>query len=149
AANPMPAVMGRVCPHPCETGCNRAQLDQPVAIHAIERFLGDEALREKWPLPAPTEERAEAIAIVGGGPAGLSAAYHLRRRGYQVTIFEQNAELGGMLRYSIPTYRLPHEILDAELARIMATGVKFEPHKRLGRDIHLDDLRRQFAAVFL
>src|SRR4051794_22695951 len=77
AANPLPGVMGRVCPHPCETGCNRGQLDQPVAIHAIERFLGDEALREKWPLPGPAAERAETVAIVGGGPAGLSAAYHL------------------------------------------------------------------------
>ena len=149
AANPFPAIMGRVCPHPCETKCNRGELDNPVAIHLVERFLGDEAIREGWPLPAPEAERSQSVAVVGGGPGGLSAAYHLRRRGYRVTIFDQNAELGGMLRYAIPAYRLPRDVLDAEIARLMATGIRFEPHKRLGRDIHLDDLRRDFSAVFL
>jgi 2-oxoacid:acceptor oxidoreductase delta subunit (pyruvate/2-ketoisovalerate family) len=149
AANPLPAVMGRVCPHPCETGCNRRELDQPIAIHAIERHLGDEAIKAGWPLPAAAAERSESIAVVGGGPAGLSAAYHLRRRGFQVTIFDQNAELGGMLRYAIPAYRLPRDVLDAEIARILATGVRFEPRRRLGRDIRLDELRAEHAAVFL
>ncbi len=149
AANPFPAIMGRVCPHPCESGCNRGQFDQPVAIHSIERMLGDEAIAQKWPLPMPKVAQREAVAVVGAGPAGLSAAYHLRRLGFAVTIFDQNTEPGGMLRYAIPPYRLPRDILDAEIDRLMATGINFQPRMKLGRDMHLDELRQRFAAVFL
>jgi len=150
AANPFPAVTGRVCHHPCEAGCNRSALDEPIAIHAIERFLGDEAIPQGWPLPpSGGASHDERIAVVGAGPAGLSAAYHLRRRGYAVTVFDREARPGGLLRSAIPPYRLPRSVLDAEIERLLGWGIAFEPHCTLGRDIHLDELRREFAAVFL
>lgn len=122
--NPLPAVMGRACYHPCETACNRGQLDEPVSIHAVERFLGDEALREGWPLPPPAEPSGKRVLVVGSGPSGLSAAYHLRRLGHAVEICEAAPHPGGMMRYGIPRYRLPREVLDAEIRRITDLGVK-------------------------
>ncbi|MDE2465000.1 MAG: FAD-dependent oxidoreductase [Alphaproteobacteria bacterium] len=150
AVNPLPAVTGRVCPHPCEGSCNRSALDEPIAIHAIERFLGDEAIRQGWSLPITADmSRSERVAIIGAGPAGMSAAYHLRSRGHSVTVFDREAQPGGLLRSAIPPYRLPRDVLDAEVARLLGTGIAFEPHRALGQDVHLDDLRREFAAVFL
>lgn len=150
AVNPLPAVTGRVCHHPCEQGCNRGTVDEPVAIHAIERYLGDQAIREGWPLPVPDGAAlAGEVAVVGAGPAGLSAAYHLRRSGYRVTMFERDGEPGGLLRSAIPAYRAPRDVLAAELSRLFGIGISFSPHQALGRDIHLDELRHRFGAVFL
>ncbi|MGN6609679.1 MAG: NAD(P)-binding protein [Jatrophihabitans sp.] len=125
AVNPLPAVMGRVCYHPCETACNRAQLDSSVGINAVERFLGDRALDEGWRLPAPGAETGRRVAVVGAGPAGLSAAYHLRRLGHHVTLFDAAPVAGGMMRAAIPTFRLPRDVLDAEVSRLVGQGIEF------------------------
>ncbi len=122
--NPLPAIMGRVCFHPCETACNRAQVDEAVGINAVERFLGDTALAHGWSLPAPGPATGRKVLVVGAGPAGLSAAYHLRRRGHAVRLVDSAPRLGGMLRYGIPAYRLPRDVLDAEIARIVNMGVE-------------------------
>jgi len=130
--NPFPAVMGRVCYRPCETACNRAQLDSAVGINSVERFLGDEALRNSWQAPVAAaltgggRRGGRGVLVVGAGPSGLSAAYHLTRLGHQVTIKDAGAEPGGMMRYGIPKYRLPREILDAEVNRILQMGVSLE-----------------------
>ena len=124
--NPLPAIMGRVCYHPCETACNRAQVDETVGINSVERFLGDEALKQGWKLPAPAAETGKRVLIVGAGPSGLSAAYHLRRLGHQVKIVEAGPLAGGMMRFGIPAYRLPRAVLDAEVQRILDLGVELE-----------------------
>ena len=124
--NPLPAVMGRVCYHPCETACNRAQLDDPVGIHGVERFLGDEAIRQGWRLTVDAEPTGKRVLVVGAGPSGLSAAYQLARRGHTVTIRDAGPIAGGMMRFGIPTYRLPRDVLDAEIARILDLGVTLE-----------------------
>jgi NADPH-dependent glutamate synthase beta subunit-like oxidoreductase len=123
--NPFPAIMGRVCYHTCEGACNRAKLDTAVGINSVERFLGDEALKQGWALAAPEAENGKHVLVVGAGPAGLSAAYHLRRMGYRVTVVEAGDKPGGMMRWGIPKYRLPRNVLDAEVARIAAMGVSF------------------------
>ena len=122
--NPLPAIMGRICYHPCETACNRAQLDEAVGINSVERFLGDFAIENNWALPSPGADTGRRVLIVGSGPCGLSAAYHLRRLGHQVTIADSAPQLGGMMRYGIPAYRLPRSVLDAEIDRIVALGVE-------------------------
>ena len=150
AANPLPAITGRVCHHPCETACNRGKFDAPIAIHSVERLLGDEAIREDWSYPIGRPEQSTTrVAVVGAGPAGCSAAYHLLRRGYPVTLFEALSEAGGTLRSAIPRYRLPHEVIDAEIRRVLETGIQFRPNHRLGRDMSLEELRSDFGAVFL
>ncbi|HET9752831.1 MAG TPA: FAD-dependent oxidoreductase, partial [Myxococcales bacterium] len=149
ATNPLPAVLGRVCPHPCEDGCNRKDKDGAVAINSVERFLGDWALERKLPLPAMREERKEKIAVVGAGPAGLSCAYQLARRGYAVTIFESLPEPGGMLRYGIPDYRLPRGVLAAEIARIAALGVEIRCGVKVGADVPFEQIEREHDAVFV
>jgi len=151
AKNPLPAVLGRVCPHPCEGECNRKEKDAAVGINSVERFLGDWGIERKLPLPtdAAPGSRAEKIAVVGAGPAGLSCAYHLARRGYRVTVFEGLPEAGGMLRYGIPDYRLPREVLAAEVARIAALGVELRCGTAIGKDVPLEKLQADFDAVFL
>jgi 2-oxoacid:acceptor oxidoreductase delta subunit (pyruvate/2-ketoisovalerate family) len=124
--NPFPAIMGRVCYHSCEGKCNRGQIDAPVGINSVERFLGDEALKHGWKLPAPAAETAKRVLVVGAGPSGMSAAYHLRRLGHQVTVKEAGPLMGGMMRFGIPKYRLPREVLEAEMQRIVALGVTVE-----------------------
>ena len=128
--NPFPAVEGRVCYHPCEGACNRGQLDEAVSIHAVERFLGDEALKQGWKIEAgaPTGKR---VLVVGAGPSGLSAAFHLRRMGHDVTIHDAGPMAGGMMRFGIPKYRLPRDILDGEIARIKEMGVAIELNSKV------------------
>jgi NADPH-dependent glutamate synthase beta subunit-like oxidoreductase len=124
ADNPFPAIMGRVCFHPCESACNRVQIDEAVGINAVERFLGDEGIRHGWQLPQPQPASGRRVLIVGAGPSGLSAAYQLALRGHHVTLREQAAKPGGMMRYGIPAYRLPRDVLEAEIDRILALGVE-------------------------
>jgi NADPH-dependent glutamate synthase beta subunit-like oxidoreductase len=150
-ANPLPAVLGRVCPHPCEGDCNRKDKDKSVGINSVERFLGDWALERKLALPtlAPLGSLAEKIAVVGSGPAGLSCAYHLAKRGYKVTVFESLPETGGMLRYGIPDYRLPRAVLDGEVGRIAALGVEIRCSTAVGKDVSFDSLQKDYAAIFV
>ena len=122
--NPLPAVMGRICYHPCQTACNRAKLDEAVGIHSVERFVGDEAIQQGWTVEVDAAPTGRHVLVVGSGPCGLSAAYHLRRLGHDVTIVDAQEQLGGMMRYGIPRYRLPREVLDAEIDRIVAMGVQ-------------------------
>jgi NADPH-dependent glutamate synthase beta subunit-like oxidoreductase/Pyruvate/2-oxoacid:ferredoxin oxidoreductase delta subunit len=148
--NPFPAVCGRVCPHPCEDACNRTTKEGAVAINALERFVGDFGIEKGLKLPRIGEETyCEPVAIVGAGPAGLSCAYQLARRGYPVTVFEAFSQSGGMLRYGIPRYRLPREVLDAEIQRVLDLGVRLRLNTVIGHDIPLAELRAQFKAVFV
>jgi len=121
--NPFPAIMGRVCYHTCESVCNRGKIDAPVGINSVERFLGDEALKQRWRFEWPANETGRHVLVVGAGPSGMSAAYHLRRLGHAVTVIEAGPVLGGMMRFGIPKYRLPRDVLDAEMQRIVDMGV--------------------------
>lgn len=129
--NPLPAVMGRVCYHPCESSCNRATLDEAVGINSVERFLGDEALRRQWAFVRPARRSGKRVLIVGAGPSGLSAAYHLALMGHEATIHEAGPFAGGMLRFGIPKYRLPRDVLDAEVRRILDLGVALKLDTRV------------------
>ncbi len=148
--NPFPAVCGRVCPHPCEDACNRKAKDGPLAINAMERFIGDFGIAKKLKLSRLHEEtHSEKVAVIGAGPAGLSCAYQLARRGYGVTVYEAFPKPGGMLRYGIPTYRLPREVLDAEIQRIVDLGVELKCDCIVGKDVTLEELRQEYQAVFV
>ncbi|MBI5279950.1 MAG: NAD(P)-binding protein [Burkholderiales bacterium] len=146
--NPFPAVMGRVCYHSCEGACNRGKLDSAVGINSVERFLGDEALRRGWRFAPPAAESGRHVLVVGAGPSGLSAAYHLRSRGHAVTVVDAGPRAGGMMRFGIPQYRLPRDVLDAEVQRIVDMGVT------LKLDTKVNDLERElreghYEAAFL
>ena len=147
-ANPFPAVHGRVCYHPCETSCNRDKLDGTVSIHSVERFLGDLALEEGWPLPAGAPSSGRSVLVVGAGPSGLSAAYHLRRLGHDVVVRDAGPVAGGMMHFGIPAYRLPRAILDAETRRLVEMGVVFEFNHKV-TDLEAEWKDGGFAAVFL
>ncbi|NJL06915.1 MAG: NAD(P)-binding protein [Methylacidiphilales bacterium] len=148
-ANPFPAVMGRVCPAPCEDGCNRNEVDEFVGINAVEHYVGDWAIEHGLKLPAVPPLGAKRVAVIGGGPAGLAAAYFLRRKGQAVVIFEANDQLGGMMRFGIPGYRTPRDKLDAEINRILALGgIEVRLSTRVGEDVAIDELEREFDAVF-
>lgn len=144
--NPLPATMGRVCYHPCQTACNRGQMDEAVGINAIERFLGDKAIEEGWNVTIDAAPTGKHVLVVGAGPSGLSAAYHLRRLGHEVTVKEAGPMAGGMMRFGIPKYRLPREVLDAEIKRIEDLGVRFEFNAKVE---NVDDVADDFDAVFL
>ncbi len=149
--NPLPAIHGRICPHPCESACNRKyKEDGAVAINNMERFIGDYGLKRKLKLKKLTDEvKPQKIAIVGSGPSGLSAAYQMARRGYQVTMFEAFEKPGGMLRYGIPPYRLPKDVLDAEIQNILDLGVTLKCNTKVGEDIPFEDIRKDFDAVYI
>ena len=149
--NPFPAVMGRVCPHPCETACNRGKKDGSVGINSVERHLGDYALehRLKAKMIEGEEPKKQKIAVVGAGPSGMSCAYQLARRGYKVTVFESLPKPGGMLRYGIPVYRLPREIIDAEVQRIVDLGVELKLDTKIGKDVSYDDIKKDYDAIYV
>lgn len=148
ADNPLPGVMGRVCYHPCETACNRAELDEAVGIHAIERFLGRKAWEQKWKPRFDAEPSGKRVLVVGAGPSGLSAAYHLTRLGHAVTIREAGPMAGGMMRFGIPKYRLPRDVLDYEIQRILDMGVVLELNTKV-EDIEATFAQEGFDAVFV
>ncbi len=146
--NPFPSIAGRICHHPCETACNRAGYDEALSICKLERFVGDQALAQGWGFEVPVS-RPGHVAIVGGGPSGLSAAFQLRRLGFAVTLYEAQAELGGLMRYGIPAYRLARDVLDGEIARIIAMGVKVNCSHRMTCSDDFERLREQHDALYL
>ena len=148
ADNPFAAIHGRVCYHPCESVCNRANLDSAVSIHSVERYLGDLALERGWLFDPPPASSGKRVLVIGAGPSGLSAAYHLARLGHEVEIRDAGAEPGGMMRYGLPAYRMPRDVLSGEIERIAALGVRFTNNHLV---VDLDAERREgaFDAVFV
>lgn len=147
-ANPFPSQMGRVCPAPCEAGCNRNEVDDFVGINAVEQYIGDTAVQEKFTFESPVLKTEKCVAIIGGGPAGMAAAYQLRRKGIACTIFDEHEELGGMMRYGIPGYRTPREYLDAEINRIIDMGdIDVRLGVRVGTDVSIKALEKDFDAI--
>jgi len=146
-ANPFPSVMGRVCPAPCEDGCNRNEVEDHVGINAVEHFIGDNALSEGYKFEAAAADTGKKVAIIGGGPAGLACAYQLRRKGHACTVFDIHEHLGGMMRYGIPGYRTPNDMLNQEIQRILDMGVEVRLNTRVGTDVPLADLENEFDAV--
>ncbi|MDP2370428.1 FAD-dependent oxidoreductase [Rhodoferax sp.] len=147
--NPFPSIAGRICHHPCEAACNRAGFDEALSICKLERFVGDQALAQGWSFEAAPVPRVGHVAIVGGGPSGLSAAYQLRRLGYAVTLFEAQPELGGLMRYGIPAYRLSRAVLDGEIARVVAMGVTVHCNHHIDGAEGFQRLREQHDALYL
>jgi NADPH-dependent glutamate synthase beta subunit-like oxidoreductase len=149
-ANPFPSVMGRVCPAPCETGCNRNEVEDHVGINSVEHFLGEYAIQNKLKFNKPdVAPSGKKVAVIGGGPAGLSCAYQLALKGHSVTIFDEHEYLGGMMRYGIPGFRTPRDVLDAEIQRILDLGVEAKLNFHIGKDITLEQIRKDYDAVFL
>ena len=147
--NPFPAVMGRICPHPCQKGCNRQYHDESVAINALEQAVGNYGIEAGLKLPAPGPDSGKRVAVIGGGPAGLSAAYQLRRRGHAVTIYDANEKLGGMVLYGIIGYRVDRRVLEAEIKRITDLGVELKMGVRVGKEVTLEQLEADYDAVFV
>jgi NADPH-dependent glutamate synthase beta subunit-like oxidoreductase len=148
ADNPLPAIHGRVCYHPCESVCNRANLDSSVSIHSVERFLGDLALERQWSFDPPPARSGKRVLVIGAGPSGLSAAYHLARRGHEVEIRDAGDQPGGMMRYGIPAYRMPRDVLDGEIDRIIAMGVRISCGHRV-EDLDAERREGGFDATFV
>ena len=149
-ANPFPSVMGRVCPAPCESGCNRNEVEDHVGINSVEHFLGEYAIANNLKFNKPNVARSgKKVALLGGGPASLSCAYQLALKGHDVTIFDEHEFLGGMMRYGIPGFRTPRNILDAEIQRILDLGVQTRLKCHVGKDISMEKIRKEFDAVFL
>jgi 2-oxoacid:acceptor oxidoreductase delta subunit (pyruvate/2-ketoisovalerate family) len=146
--NPFPAIMGRVCYHSCEGACNRGKIDSAVGINSVERFLGDEALKQGWRFDAPTQDSGKQVLVVGAGPSGMSAAFHLRRLGHAVTVMEAGPRVGGMMRFGIPKYRLPRDVLDAEMQRIADMGVTVQLNAKVA-DIAQTMVDGGYDAAFL
>jgi NADPH-dependent glutamate synthase beta subunit-like oxidoreductase/Pyruvate/2-oxoacid:ferredoxin oxidoreductase delta subunit len=149
SANPFPAVMGRVCPAPCESGCNRNMVEDHVGINSVEHFVGDWGIENKMKFTPAAASTGKKVAIIGAGPAGLAAAYQLRLRGHGVTIFDEHEELGGMMRYGIPGFRTPREMLDSEIGRIIDMGVETRLKTRVGSDVSYDAIDKEFDAIFM
>ncbi len=147
--NPLPAVTGRVCPHPCEDSCNRTGIESAVNIHSIERAIGDFAIEQGLHFGKPEKTRNEKVAIIGSGPSGMSCAYQLARKGYQVTVFESESKPGGMLNSAIPHYRLPEAVVEKELGRIIDLGITMKVSTVVGKDVSLDDLKKEFNALYV
>lgn len=147
-ANPFPSMMGRVCPAPCQDGCNRNHVEDYVGINAVEQYIGDTAIEQNFRFEDAPELGGAKVAIIGGGPAGLSAAFHLRRKGHAGVIFDEHEELGGMMRYGIPGYRTPRDLLDHEIRRILDMGgIETRLSVRVGRDVSVEELEREFDAI--
>lgn len=148
--NPFPAIHGRVCPHPCEDGCNRQHKDEPVAINSVERAIGDHGLARGLKLKKLTDEKQDKkVAVIGAGPSGLSCAYQLARRGFPVTVYEAAEKPGGMLRYGIPSYRLSEDVLDAEIQNVLDLGVELKCSTSIGRNISWDEIKNSHDAVYV
>jgi NADPH-dependent glutamate synthase beta subunit-like oxidoreductase/Pyruvate/2-oxoacid:ferredoxin oxidoreductase delta subunit len=147
-ANPFPSVMGRVCPAPCEDGCNRNQLEDHVGINSVEQYIGDSALKLGFKFVAGPDT-GKRVAVVGGGPAGLAAAYQLRRRGHACTVFDEHSQLGGMMMWGIPGYRMPRDVLMGEISRIIDMGVEVRLNTRVGTHVQLADLERDYDAILI
>jgi len=149
-ANPIPSITGRICPHFCEQKCNRGDFDESVSISGIERFIGDYILENAEEIiTLPESKSGKSVAIVGSGPAGLSAAYYLRILGHQVTVFDRMEEAGGMLSYAIPAYRLPKDVVRRTVKMIENLGVEFKLNVDIGKDITLEELKNHYDSVFL
>lgn len=146
-ANPFPAMMGRVCPAPCQDGCNRNEVEDFVGINSVEQFIGDVAIANGYKFDTAEKETGKKIAVIGGGPAGMAAAYQLRRRGHGAVIFDENEFLGGMMRYGIPGYRTPRDIMDAEIKRIIDMGVETRMKTRVGKDVSIEEIEKEFDAI--
>lgn len=147
-ANPFPSVMGRVCPAPCEDGCNRNEVDDQVGINGVEQYVGDWAIQNNLTLPKPEKESGKKIAVIGGGPGGLAAAWQMRRKGHAVTVFEKQDKLGGMMAFGIPGYRVPRDTLNAEIQRILDTGIIAKMGVQIGTDITVEQLEKDYDAIF-
>lgn len=145
-SNPFPSMMGRVCPAPCQDGCNRNEVEDFVGINSIEQFIGDTALEKGFKFTAGADT-GKKVAVIGGGPGGMAAAFQLRRKGHAVTVFEAQAELGGMMRYGIPNYRIPRDKLAAEMQRIVDMGVEVRTNTRVGKDVTVADLEKDYDAI--
>ena len=148
-ANPFPSMMGRVCPAPCQEGCNRNEVEDFVGINSVEQYIGDHDLQESLSFEKPARESGKRVAVIGGGVAGMAAAYQLRRCGHGVTIFDERAELGGMSRYGIPGYRMPRDVMDGENQRILDMGVEARMNTRVGRDVSFEQLEQDYDAILL